>query len=309
MKRVPRPHMILLLVMLPVLAARAQGVLIGPTDVAPDPSALLHLNAGPYIGTAKKGMLPPNVELQRTDQAAPLGPLPLPPSLLVYNTVSTNWPGNDAQFNVYPGFYSWDGARWLRFEAGVGRQVYVDCSDGNMGGTAGASITGTAWLTTAFATNLNRIGGLYSSGNPISLVAGDRVFFEASGGIRLSATGTDTARWTSVELQLVYTINTTATSAVNVLASTVVSLDTRSTGTTGSSFLFGLFSSSSTGYSQYASTQSWSLMGNLDVTVTNANYRIWVRARRLKAIGSATLITGTPGTELEGCLRTEVFRY
>lgn len=302
---------------IPAFTAFGQGVLMGPTDTPPHSSALLHLDVNPLPADNKKGVLPPHVALTRTDEPGPVGPLPLPPSLLVYNTARTNLPGALAQFNVAPGFYSWDGSRWLRFEAGVGRQLYVDCSDGTLSGSVSGGVIGGipsgVWNgTPSFATNSNRIGGLYAAGNQIPLVAGDRVFLEASGAIELVGTGLGEDRFTDVELQLCYIRNTTNMNSANVtvLASTIVSLDTRSTGSTGSSFLFGLVSSSSSGYSQYASIQSWSLMAHLDVTVTDPNYRFFVRARRLKAdIGNGRLVTGTPGTMLEGCLRTEIFRY
>lgn len=296
--------------------ALAQGVRIAPTDLPPDPSALLQVQANPAtldpVLRPATGVRLPHVALTRTDRPDPVGPLPVPPALLVYNTATTALTGALAQYNVVPGFYSWDGNRWLRFETGVGRQIYVDCSNGDMGTTTGASIPGTTYAAvtnaSSFTNNANRIGGLYSSQAPLDLVAGDRVFLEASGAVLLSAVGAEADRFTDVELELVYTVTGSPWTTV-VLARTIVSVDSRSTPSTANSFLFGLASVSSTGYSQYVPRQSWSLMAQFDVTTTTA-YRIWVRARRLKAIGGAsTLRVGTPNTEIESCLRTEVFRH
>lgn len=277
-----------------------QGVLMGPTDAPPHSSALLHLNADPLPPDAKKGMLPPNVALTRTDEPGPVGPLPLPPSLLVYNTAITTLTGVDAQYNVFPGLYSWDGARWLRFEAGVGRQLYVNCSSGNLN---------VPYQATFQNSNASFIPGVQSNSNLLNLQRNDRVFLEATGAVQLLAGTENSDRYTDVVVELVYATSNTTT-PTGILARTVFSLDTRMAPATSNSFFFGLFSSSASGFQQHSAIQNWSLSAHLDVTVTATSYRFWVRVRKTRNVaGTNGVTTGAPGTVLETCLRTEVFRY
>jgi len=82
----------------------AQSVGIG--TATPHPSARLHIEDN------ARGLLIPNVALSATNVAAPVtGPAT---SLLVYNT-ATDGTGATA---VSPGFYYWDGSRWVRLLGG-----------------------------------------------------------------------------------------------------------------------------------------------------------------------------------------------
>lgn len=290
-----------------------QNVRIGQDAGTADPSALLHMDGTAAPSIRKLGFVPPNVALTRTDATGPVGPLPLPPSLLVFNTATTSLAGTDAQYNVAPGYYSWDGSRWLRFEAGVGRQTYVNCSSATLKFDIPFD-----WAASATST-VNRITGAQTNANLIALVVGDRVILEATGSVQLAFTSTtDVARYTAVEIQLVVNNNLVTTNDwqnVTVIASTVVSLDMRNAGATSNSFFFGLFSSSSSGFAQRSAYQNWSLAGSYDAPTNSNNYRFWVRARKLTNIaGTAGVTTGlidSPGTNtpVQTCLRTEIFRF
>lgn len=280
-------------------SAAAQGVRIAHNDLPPHASALLHLD-GTGLAAAR-GMVPPRVELQRTDDAAPVGPLPLPPSLIVYNTTASNLGPGLEQYDVHPGFYQWDGMRWLRFEAGVGRQTYVNCS-------SESRTVGNAWVTN---NNTNFVTGMQSSPSLLRLREGDRVFFEASGALQLSAGSADEGRYTDVEVELVW-VQGSGWNPAGVLARTVVSLDTRQRDPSSSSFFFGLWVETASGYIMQTSVQNWSLMAHFDVpfnstTASTTHYKFWIRTRKVRNVGTVT--TGAPGTPLEGCLRTEVFHH
>jgi len=84
----------------------AQNVGIGTST--PDASAKLD------VVDANRGLLIPRVALTATN--AP-GPVTSPAtSLLVYNTATAGTAPN----NVWPGFYYWDGAKWVRLDTGNG---------------------------------------------------------------------------------------------------------------------------------------------------------------------------------------------
>lgn len=280
---------------------QAQNVRIGLGDLPGDPSALLHLDNTGFPVTGKKGLVIPNVSLTRTDDPAPLAPLPLPPSVIVFNTASSNLAGVDAQYNVVPGYYAWDGMRWLRFEGGHGKQTYVNCSSGLR-----TLPTTTAWATN----NANSPPGMQTNASVLTLQTGDRVILEAYGGVRLTSAAGDAEAYTDVEIELCYVDGGAIWTPTTVIASTVVSLDTRSSSGAGSSFFFGLFSSSSSGLVQRMAFQHWSLVGIHEVTTACSQCKFWIRARRLRAGTAARPVTmGTPGDITEGCLRTEIHRF
>jgi len=297
--------------------AVAQGISIGEADMPPHASALLQL-LEPAAADRKQGFYPPNVQLTRTDDATPVGPLPLPDGLVVFNTATSSLTGVDAQYNVYPGFYFWEaaGSRWLRFEAGVGRHIYVDCSSTTAADFKEVQYQAT-WATT---TNAAAIPGLQTAGSIVALQAGDRVVLEASGAFRLDPLAGDEDRYTDVEVELVYNTGNGTTWTVpsgGVLARTVVSLDARARSGGSNSFFFGLFSSSTTGFTQRMSVQNWSLQAVFDVPTSSTSnttmYKFWVRARKVRNITGQVqtgLATSVPADRsLQGCLRTEIFRY
>jgi hypothetical protein len=81
------------------IAAFSQSVGIGTSS--PDTSALLHLHS------STKGLLPPKVELVATNNTMPVGNPAA--GLLVYNTASAG----GSPTNVKPGYYFWDGIKWV----------------------------------------------------------------------------------------------------------------------------------------------------------------------------------------------------
>ena len=93
-----------------VLTLNAQ-VSINPTGLSPDPSAALD------VSWSNRGLLIPRVALTQTTS-----PLPITSpatSLLVYNTATQN--------DVTPGYYYWDGTKWIRFG-----NANLNCNTQNM---------------------------------------------------------------------------------------------------------------------------------------------------------------------------------
>lgn len=270
------------------LVLQGQGVLIGPVDAPPHGSALLHMDGSAYPAQAKKGLLPPEVELTRTDQEGPVGPLPLPPTLIVFNTATTSLTGNLEQYNVYPGLYAWDGTRWLRMEAGLGRQVYLNCNP---------SLRALDNSTTPVTTILIPSASAFVH----RLIPGDRVVLEASGMFQMTPVGAtdDADRWVTVEVEI-YKMSPLP---MEVLARTFISFDTRFAASSSTSAFFGFYSSGSSGFEQRSSVQNWSLVALYEPTLTN-NYTFSVKARKLSRIGVInTIEAGNP------CLRSEVFKH
>ena len=76
----------------------AQSVGISDTVFTPDSSAMLEIRA------TDKGLLIPRVALTQTTSPSPITNPAV--SLLVYNTASVN--------DVTPGYYYWDGSRWIK---------------------------------------------------------------------------------------------------------------------------------------------------------------------------------------------------
>ena len=105
--------------------AYGQGTGFNTTGANPNASA------GVDIDFTNKGLLIPRVALTATNLA---GPITSPAtSLLVYNTATAGAPPN----NVVPGYYSWDGGKWIAF-AGTDWSLL-----GNAGTTAGTNFIGT----------------------------------------------------------------------------------------------------------------------------------------------------------------------
>ena len=82
---------------------------VGQPSGSPDGSAALDVSSGPYSsGSPYRGLLPPKVTLTQTTQAAPItNPAT---GLLVYNTAKIG--------DVTPGYYYWEGNRWIRLSTG-----------------------------------------------------------------------------------------------------------------------------------------------------------------------------------------------
>ena len=106
----------------------AQNIGINATGAAPDASAGLDINF------TNKGVLVPRVALTAANL---VGPIAAPAvSLLIYNTATAGAAPN----NVTPGYYYWNGTRWIA----VGGSGGLDWSlTGNTGTTVGTNFMGT----------------------------------------------------------------------------------------------------------------------------------------------------------------------
>lgn len=98
---------IVLVLCLLLTATFAQNVGVNSTGAAPDASSVLD------VSSTDKGFLIPRVMLTATNVAAPITTPAI--SLLVYNT-NTAGSGSTA---VSPGFYYWDGLKWIRFQSNL----------------------------------------------------------------------------------------------------------------------------------------------------------------------------------------------
>ena len=113
------------------IVSYAQNIGINGTGGNAHPSALLDVDA---VATPSLGILIPRIVLQATNLSAPVsGPAT---SLLVYNTASAST-GSTA---VVPGYYYWDGTKWVAF-SGTGSNNWALL--GNAGTTAGTNFLGT----------------------------------------------------------------------------------------------------------------------------------------------------------------------
>jgi hypothetical protein len=99
---------------------------VGINTVAPDASAILD------ITHTNRGLLIPRLQLVASNNPAPVIAPAL--SLLVFNTATAGVPPNE----VIPGYYYWDGAKWVGISAGNAWQLL-----GNAGTTAGINFIGT----------------------------------------------------------------------------------------------------------------------------------------------------------------------
>src|SRR5437762_12584790 len=114
--------------------ASAQNVGINPGGSTPNSSSILDLNTGnTYTNPNGRGLLIPNVALTST---AAQNPVTSPAtSLLVYNTATAS-SGSTA---VFPGYYYWDGAKWVAIGGNGGKDWALL---GNAGTTASSSAIG-----------------------------------------------------------------------------------------------------------------------------------------------------------------------
>jgi len=127
----------------------SQNVGINSTGAAPNASAILDVDAAPGNN---KGLLIPRVPLTITTSNAPVG-AGIATSLLVYNTATAN--------DVTPGYYYWDGTKWVRFLNTVNAWM--------LAGNA-ATVSGPNFLGTTDSVNLmfkvnNQMAGLVDMGN------------------------------------------------------------------------------------------------------------------------------------------------
>ena len=108
----------------------SQNVGISATSFTPDASAMLDVSA------TNKGILVPRLALVATNNSTPITSPTV--SLLVYNTATAST-GSTA---VSPGFYYWDGSKWISISGGTGGKDWSLL--GNAGTIDGTNFIGTA---------------------------------------------------------------------------------------------------------------------------------------------------------------------
>ncbi len=138
---------------------QAQNVGINSTGAAPDPSAMLD------IVSSSSGLLVPRVALTSANAASPVAS-PLV-SLLVYNTATAGSIPNA----VVPGFYYWDGSRWVAFGGSGGK-------DWSLTGNAGTAVA------TNFIGTTDAVPFAFRTNNT------ERMRILATGQVAVNATGT-----------------------------------------------------------------------------------------------------------------------
>ncbi|HCY24163.1 MAG TPA: hypothetical protein DHV29_11820 [Bacteroidales bacterium] len=120
----------------------AQNVGISSTAIVPDASSMLE------IRSTNKGLLIPRVALSATSSASPVTAPAL--SLLVFNTASAG--------DVTPGYYYWDGSKWVRMLSGsmclTLQQAYDGCSGSGSGRNIIISGTNSVNLSDANASSI-----------------------------------------------------------------------------------------------------------------------------------------------------------
>jgi hypothetical protein len=110
-------------------AIRAQNVSITGNGANPDPSAMLD------IQSSTMGLSIPNIALTATNSSSPIAATPKT-GLIVFNTATAGTSPN----NVVPGFYYWNGSKWMAFVSGSNGNWGTN---GNAGTTAGSNFVGT----------------------------------------------------------------------------------------------------------------------------------------------------------------------
>jgi hypothetical protein len=116
------------------LFAQAQNVGINNSGTTPNTSTILDLNTGnTFTSPNGKGLLLPNIALTSITDATTIATPAT--SLFIYNTATAGVSPN----NVIPGFYYWNGAKWVAF-MGTGSNNWA--LTGNGGTTAAANFMG-----------------------------------------------------------------------------------------------------------------------------------------------------------------------
>lgn len=119
---------------LPFSVIVSQNAGINATGATPNSSAILDLNTGnTYTSPNGKGLLIPNVALTSTTDAVTVTSPAT--SLLVYNTATAS-SGSTA---VSPGYYYWDGTKWVTFTGSNGKDWALL---GNAGTSAATNFMG-----------------------------------------------------------------------------------------------------------------------------------------------------------------------
>ena len=136
----------------------SQNVGINSTGTTPNASTILDLNTGNiFTNPNGKGLLIPNVALTATNASNPVAAPAT--SILVYNTATAS-AGATA---VSPGYYYWDGVKWVALGGNGGKDWSLT---GNAGTTAGTNFLGTTdAIDLVFKTNNTEWVRILSTGN------------------------------------------------------------------------------------------------------------------------------------------------
>lgn len=133
-----------LIIFFVILSLNSYSQNVGISDVAitPDASSMLE------IRSTTKGLLIPRIALSAT--TSPLPVTSPATSLLIYNTASVS--------DVTPGYYYWDGSKWVRMLSGSGcvtlQQAYDGCSGSGSGRNIVISGTNSVNITDANASSI-----------------------------------------------------------------------------------------------------------------------------------------------------------
>lgn len=143
--------------------ALAQSVGINYTASSANPSALLDVGKALVSGNGDdtKGMLIPRVQLVASNNTAPILPAPgvNEKGLIVYNTATAGSSPN----NVVPGYYYWDGTKWISLGGGNGGLDWGLL--GNSGTNAATNFLGTTdAVDLVFKTNNSEAMRILSNG-------------------------------------------------------------------------------------------------------------------------------------------------
>jgi len=147
----------------------SQNISINTTGVAANAVALLEIGKGTLATPDLLGLLIPRVNLTATNSNAPIG-AGIVTSLVVYNNATAGVAPN----NVVPGYYYWDGTKWLRLDGGSGG---LDWSLlGNASTVAGTNFIGTTdavdLVIKTFNTERARFTGAATGTTQMSITAG-----------------------------------------------------------------------------------------------------------------------------------------
>jgi hypothetical protein len=157
------------------VVAYAQNVGVNSTGATPNASAKLDLNTGnTFTSPNGKGLLVPNVALTGTGDAVTVNTPAT--SLFVYNTATAGVSPN----NVVPGFYYWNGVKWVAFE-GPGSNNWALL--GNAGTTVGTNFLGTTDNNDLQFNANNKRSGLID-------IANYQAFYGYQAGLNTLAAGT-----------------------------------------------------------------------------------------------------------------------
>lgn len=147
----------------------AQNVGINASGAVPDASAMLDVDVSALGASAKKGVLFPRVSLT---SVLDITTIPSPAtSLYVYNTATAGASPN----NVVPGFYYWNGAKWVAFGGSGGNDWALL---GNSGTVAGTNFIGTTdavdWVVKTNNTERMRLvsAGVFGIGTTVPATSG-----------------------------------------------------------------------------------------------------------------------------------------